>query len=208
MDTGVGMPESVRQKAFEPFFTTKGVQGTGLGLSVVYGIMERHGGQIEVNSSPGKGTTFTLRFQTAPQEKKGGPEAGRPLATSPRRLLLIDDDKTVRTTMASLLRTVGHEVIEASRGAEGLSCLAERAVDMVITDLGMPEMTGWEVAHRVKREHPQVPVVLLTGWGQPLVDGSAERASVDRVLEKPIRLEELQDVIARLTTRARGRETA
>jgi PAS domain S-box-containing protein len=198
-DTGVGMTEEVRQRIFDPFFTTKGVQGTGLGLSVVYGIMTRHGGRIDVASDPGQGTTVTLRFQAA---STGVPATTKPAPTppSPRRLLLIDDDPAVRQTLASLLRAAGHTVIEAVGGAAGLALLAQTPVDCLLTDLGMPEMTGWDVARAAKAHSPALPVVLLTGWDEQHVARDATgQGVVDRVLGKPFRLGELLSVIADLT---------
>jgi len=197
-DTGIGMSEAVRQKIFEPFFTTKGLHGTGLGLSVVYGILERHGGRVEVESSPGQGTTITLHFQAATETVPASEEA-TPLRPIPQRLLLIDDEPLVRTTTGNLLRVAGHTVLEAESGAAGLALLAEHPVDCVLTDLGMPAMTGWEVAQAVKAEHPMVPVILLTGWGEQAA-GETGRAEVSRVLGKPIRLEELLRTIAALTS--------
>jgi CheY-like chemotaxis protein len=197
-DTGVGMAEEVRQKIFEPFFTTKGVKGTGLGLAVVYGILERHGGRVDVTSTPGQGTTVTLHFRAA-AAGIAVPSAAPPLLPTPRRLLLIDDETTVRATMGTLLRAVGHEVIEAESGPEGLASLVARPVDLVITDLGMPEITGWEVAQQVKAAHPHLPVILLTGWGQQPPPPVSGQDWVDRVLGKPIRLEALQGAIAALT---------
>ena len=197
-DTGIGMAEDVRQKIFEPFFTTKGVRGTGLGLSVAYGIMERHGGRMDVTSAPGQGTTVTLHFQAA-AAGIAAPAAAHPLRSASRRLLLIDDEMTVRTTMGTLLRAVGHEVTEAENGPEGLASLADRPVDLVITDLGMPGMTGWEVAQQVKAAHPRLPVILLTGWGQQAPPPASGQECIDRVLGKPIRLEALQGAIAALT---------
>jgi PAS domain S-box-containing protein len=197
-DTGVGMTEDVRRKIFEPFFTTKGVKGTGLGLAVVYSILERHGGRVAVASAPGQGTTVTLHFQAA-AAGIAAPAAALPLRPAPRRLLLIDDETTVRTTMGTLLRAVGHEVTEAENGPDGLASLAGRPVDLVITDLGMPDMTGWEVARQIKATHPRLPVILLTGWGQQAPPPASGQECVDRVLDKPIRLEALQEVIAALT---------
>jgi signal transduction histidine kinase/CheY-like chemotaxis protein len=198
-DTGTGMSEEVRKRIFDPFFTTKGKLGTGLGLSVVYGIMERHGGRIEVGSVPGRGTTFTLCFRIAPAIKAvPSIREGSPLP--PRRLLIVDDDPTVRHTLANLLRSAGHEVIEADGGSEGLARLADSSVDLVLTDLGMPGVSGWDIARASRERRPGLPVVLLTGWGdQPGMEESRERGLVDRVLGKPIRLEDLQAVIAELT---------
>ena len=195
-DTGVGMPEAVRQKIFEPFFTTKGVKGTGLGLAVVYSILERHGGRVDVTSVPGQGSTVTLHFQAA--AGIAAPAAAPSLRPASRRLLH-RRRAMVRTTLGSLLRAMGHTVTEAASGVDGLATLAARPVDCVLTDLGMPEMTGWDVARAVRVQHPIPPIVLLTGWGEQAPGDAAEMPLVDRVLGKPVRLEELLDTIAELT---------
>jgi CheY-like chemotaxis protein len=128
----------------------------------------------------------------------GAPDRQGESAGTSRRVCLIDDEEAVRTTMASLLRSLGHHVIEAQNGADGLACVAEHRVDVVITDLGMPGMTGWDVAERLKAADPARPVILLTGWGQDAPAAPGE-ARVDRVLGKPIRLAELHRSIVELT---------
>jgi signal transduction histidine kinase/CheY-like chemotaxis protein len=201
-DSGVGMSDDVRSRIFDPFFTTKGVKGTGLGLAVVYGIMERHGGSIAVESTPGVGTTFRLRFRAAESPHHGRPEVSAAAAPAHARILLVDDDAVVRSTIATLLRVMHHTVVEAASGAEALAYLAEETVDLVITDLGMPKMTGSEVAERIQSLRPGVPVILLTGWGQQLA-GAPPRA-VDQVLSKPIRVEALQAAITQVLAGRRG----
>ncbi|MBI3084897.1 MAG: GAF domain-containing protein, partial [candidate division NC10 bacterium] len=197
-DTGTGMSEEIRRRIFEPFFTTKGMHGTGLGLAVVYGIMERHGGHIHVASVPGRGSTVTLQFQAAL-----GPVVARQKASAtvagPRRILLIDDDSWVRESLSDLLRTVGHHVTEADGGAAGLAHLVESPVDLVLTDLVMPEVSGWDIARAIKSRLPGLPVVLMTGWGDQVVKEASERGLVDRVLGKPFPLEEILRVIRELT---------
>jgi PAS domain S-box-containing protein len=199
-DTGVGMSDDVRQRIFEPFFTTKGVKGSGLGLSAVYGIMIRHGGQIIATSAPGHGTTFTLRFRAVPDAVPPY-EAGNTVPRSPSRLLVIDDEPFVRSTVAGLLRAAGHAVVEADSGAAGLKRLSEAAVDCVITDLGMPGMTGWEVAQAIKARTPQLPVLLLTGWADQ-AEKDAGSSAVDGILHKPVRLNDLLRAIGDATQSA------
>jgi len=198
-DTGTGMSEEVRGRIFEPFFTTKGVRGSGLGLSVVYGIMERHGGQIALETALGQGTRVTLRFQAAASPVPT-PRTETAAASTPLRVLLVDDDPAVRQTVGSLLRTIGHQTVEADGGAAGILRLGESAVDLVVTDLGMPEVTGWDVARAAKAHDPRLPVILLTGWGDQIVPDSSRRGLVDRILGKPFRLEELRRAIAELQT--------
>jgi len=197
-DTGVGMPARVIRHIFEPFFTTKGVRGTGLGLSVVYVIMERHGGRIEVTSTPGQGTTFTLHFRAA-RTDDATPVKPAPPAVPSRHLLLIEDDPIVRQTMADLLRAAGHIVTEAIGGAAGLTALTVHSVDLVLTDLGMPGMSGHDIARAVKAHAPGLPVILVTGWGAEASEESADQGVVDRVLGKPVRLQELLRTVAELT---------
>ncbi len=202
-DTGIGIPEEIQGRIFDPFFTTKGFHGTGLGLSVVYGIMERHGGQIDVTSAPGQGTTFRLRFRSAPPDAVPGAPQPTPALAPGRRILLVDDDTPVRRTLAGLLRASGQEVLEASSGAEAIERLATMPVDMVLTDLGMPGVTGWDVACAAKAHNPGLPVVLLTGWGDHVTAEAPSGVRVDRVLTKPVPRSAVLAVIAELTATRR-----
>ena len=199
-DTGIGMSEEVRQRAIDPFFTTKGVQGTGLGLSVVYATVIRYGGRMDIASAPGQGTTVTLRLPAAPAEAR--PTARLPAwgPVSPRRVLVVDDDATVRSPLASLLRAAGHTVLEADGGSAALALLGTQSVDCLVTDLGMPDMTGWALARDAKRLMPTLPVLLLTGWGSHVgaEEPDADRLA-DRLLGKPVRIEDLLAAIAELT---------
>jgi len=197
-DTGIGMTDEVRGRIFDPFFTTKGLHGTGLGLSVVYGIMERHGGRIDVTSAPGQGTTFRLRFRAAPQDSvQTDPHSTSALAPT-RRILLVDDDAPVRRTLAGLLRASGQEVLEADSGAAALGWLETTSVDLVLTDLGMSEVNGWDVARAAKARRPDLPVVLLTGWGDHVGTEAPTDVRVDRVLTKPVLRSTVLAVIAEL----------
>ena len=198
-DTGLGMTTDVQRRVFDPFFTTKGLHGTGLGLSVVYGIMERHGGRIDVTSAPGQGATFRLRFRPADPEAETSSGHATPAVVPSRRILLVDDDPAVRQTLAALLRASGQDVLEADGGAAGLRRLESASVDLVITDLGMPEVTGWDVARAAKARRPDLPVVLLTGWGDQVGAEAPADALVDRVLTKPVPRQTVLAVIAELT---------
>lgn len=197
-DTGVGMADEVRRRAHEPFFTTKGVKATGLGLSVAYGIARRHGGEVTIDSAPGRGTTVLVRFPAvAAVERTAPPAPGA--RRGPLRVLLVDDEEEVRHAMAEMLAIDGHTVVAAADGAEALGLLErDPGVELVMTDLVMPAMTGWDLAAAVKARRPALPVGVISGWGD-LPDSSAGGHSpVDFVLPKPFTLEALHDAIGRL----------
>ncbi|MBI3624993.1 MAG: GAF domain-containing protein, partial [Candidatus Rokubacteria bacterium] len=170
-DTGVGMPQEVRRRVFEPFFTTRSPQRSGLGLSVVHGIVARHKGTIEIESQEGRGTTCQLRLPTG--SVIGAAVAPVPAPPSPRApggapILVIEDEDHLRRTLVEILTTAGHSV-EASRdGLEGLARFQRGRFDLVMTDLSMPECSGLEVATALKKMNPTTPVVLMTGWGDLL----------------------------------------
>ncbi len=200
-DTGTGMDEDTRRRCLEPFFTTKGERGTGLGLAMVYGVVQRHGADLEIDSAPGQGTTVRLSFQlAAPSATRA--EAAAPTST-PRRLrvLLVDDDPLVLRSLRDILEKDGHVVAAASDGQSGIDAFgaAQRrgeAFDTVITDLGMPRVDGRKVASAVKDASPSTSVIMLTGWGQRLLSDGGMPPHVDRVLGKPPRLRELREALA------------
>jgi signal transduction histidine kinase len=199
-DTGVGMPEEVKQRALEPFFTTKGPRSTGLGLSVNYGIIKEHGGELEIVSAEGQGTTIRIRLPVlSPSEERPSPIASSVPAGAglPLRILVIDDDQEVRNVLASLLAVLGHTVRQAAGGREALAWLEAGApVDLVLTDLGMPEMTGWEVARAIQALRPRLPVGLVTGWGSQGDAIPEDHQVIAFRLSKPFRVEALQEAIA------------
>jgi len=199
-DTGTGMSENVRLKAHEPFFTTKGVKATGLGLSVAYGIVRSHGGELTLDSREGRGTTVTLTLPRAVSH----PTA--PAPATPRdgalRVLLVDDEDEVREALAEMLASHGHTVVTAAGADEAFERLeGEANLDLVLTDLVMPGRTGWDVAAHVKARRPLVPVGLITGWGDAADVDEARRAMVDFVVEKPVSIEALRDAVARARAR-------
>jgi signal transduction histidine kinase/CheY-like chemotaxis protein len=200
-DTGVGMSDEVRRRAFEPFFTTKGPQGTGLGLSVAHGIIQRHGGELGLRANEPRGTVVTMRLPQATAMKPG--PAPRPTPPGAAlRVLIVDDEVTVREALADTLADEGHTVIQTAGGKEALARLSEGArVDVVITDLGMPEMTGWDVARAVRGQWPELPIGLVTGWAVALEMSDEERRAVDFVIAKPYTVEALRAALTGLTPR-------
>ena len=204
-DTGAGMTEAVRSRCLEPFFTTKGERGTGLGLAMVYGMVQRHSAELEIESEPGTGTTVRLDFPVAMLGEMRQPAT--PLrALRPLRLLLVDDDPLLLRSLQDVLASDGHSVTPAGGGQKGIEeffAARERGepFELVITDLGMPKVDGRTVAAAIKSAAPDTAIILLTGWGQRL-QGEGERpACVDRVLSKPPRISELRAALAELADR-------
>jgi len=193
-DTGTGMTEETRRHLFDPFFTTKGSRGNGLGLSVVYGIVTRHGGRIDVATALGEGTTFQMRFAAAAGlavESEADQAALAPMLLPPGRILVIDDEAEIAEVLKDALSAEGHAVATAFSGGDGIRLAAEDDYDLVFTDLGMPDMTGWEVAERIKADRPDLPVVLVTGWGASLDQDEVERRGISAILHKPFEINEL-----------------
>jgi CheY-like chemotaxis protein len=166
-DTGVGMDEATLQRATEPFFTTKGPgRGTGLGLSMAKGLAQQSDGELLVESAPGQGTTVTILLPRTEEVPRPAPAAppGEILAQDALTILLVDDEPLVRDSVARLLGELGHEVSEASSGAEALDWLRERRPDLIVTDYAMPGMTGTVLAAAARDRWPELPVLLLSGF--------------------------------------------
>lgn len=197
-DTGVGMTEDVRRSVFDPFFTTRGVEGTGLGMSVAYGIVKRHGGTISIESEPGKGTAVTVTLPSANDLSQDGSGLPRQehVSVDPARILVVDDEEMFAQVFVEMLSEFGHSVCVARNGADALEQFDRDRFDLVFTDLRMPEMSGWQLAETIKNIDPAVPVVLLTGWGAVVDDSDIEASGVDMVLAKPVKLEKLSSIVA------------
>jgi PAS domain S-box-containing protein len=185
-DNGVGMAEQVKSRMFEPFFTTKGLSGNGLGLSMVYGIVSRHRGSIEVESKEQVGTVVRMRFPSVDPTK--GDLAGpmRHPAPFQARVLVVDDEIDLVAVMRDTLRREGHEVVTATGGNDGIERFRAGKFDAVLTDLGMPDVSGWEVARIVRTEGgPRIVLGLVTGWGATVSDEVMVAHGIDFVISKP-----------------------
>jgi CheY-like chemotaxis protein len=194
-DIGIGMTEEVRKKVFEPFFTTKPFSNTGLGLSMSYGIIKRLGGEIEVESKVGKGTTFTiiLPIGLEGKEEKNTPSLIRKGMEA--RVLVIDDEETVRSVLSRILSEVNYRVATAENGEEGIRLFKEGDFDMVLTDLGMPGMSGWEVCKAIKKMNPHTPVGMITGWGAEVDQAKIEENGIDFLIPKPFQFDQILKVL-------------
>ncbi len=203
-DTGIGMDEETRRRCLEPFFTTKGERGTGLGLAMVYGMIQRHSAELEIDSTPGKGTTMRLVFAAASASNLVAVPAAPQLPSRPLHLLLVDDDPMLLGSLQDILREDGHVVAPTSGGQAGINafaaaCERNEPYDLVITDLGMPYVDGRKVAAAIKSLSPNTPVILLTGWGQRFIAARETPPHVDKVLSKPPKLSELRAAFVELT---------
>jgi PAS domain S-box-containing protein len=197
-DTGTGMPEDVREKIFEPFFSTKGAHGTGLGLSVSHSIIERHGGTIRVESDPGRGTTFTIELPATERPACQIEELTSVLHSRPLSVLVVDDEPSVRETLADMLSALNHRVELTDSGQGALEKIRNTSFDLVFTDLAMPEMDGWDTARAVRRERAETFIVLVTGYGVGTVPPAGEPGLVDAIIGKPFDFDQVSEVIARL----------
>ena len=206
-DGGIGMDDDTRARIFDPFFTTKDVKGTGLGLSVAYGIVSRHRGIIDVQSAPGQGTVFTLTFPVGAVPVEFGPQADR-VSTTQLDCLVVDDEETVLSVLAEMLRGMGHKVTTALGGPAAIERLRSEQFDVVFTDLGMPDVNGWDLAAAVKQRRAETVVVLVSGWGFQLEEDAAVTRGVDRVMAKPFSFGDVEDALRALFTADGSRRAA
>jgi PAS domain S-box-containing protein len=195
-DNGVGLSKEDAAHIFDPYFTTKGRGHAGLGLSIAKRFIERHGGSIRVESIKGAGSTFKVEFPlltTSEPEKLA--LSVRPKAPVHLKILIIDDEPLVRSLLKQVLEKSGHSVAEAGNGQEGIRSFRENNFDLVITDHGMPVMNGQDAAFRIKKQKPETPVLLITGW-QAETDATFQKPSgIDEVITKPFDLENLLDLV-------------
>jgi signal transduction histidine kinase/ActR/RegA family two-component response regulator len=196
-DTGIGMTEDVKKRVFDPFFTTKGVTNSGLGMSVSYGIIKRHGGEILIESEPQKGTSFIIHLPTGYGEEVGLAKEVSVLKESRRaRILVIDDEDSVRDILSRMLKTKGHKVVVAPNGEEGIERFRAETFDLVLTDLGMPKLSGWDVGKTIKGINPKTPIAMITGWGVELDREKLSESGIDLIISKPFNFDQVIDLVS------------
>jgi signal transduction histidine kinase len=211
VDTGVGMYPEVRSRIFDPFFTTKGKAGLGLGLAVSFGIIRRHGGTIEVESQYGSGTEFCITLPVAKIAEKSVqqpsecvepvvPEIPLPidepsLERLPTRMLVVDDEDFVRDLLRDILEGESCDVCVAASGSEALSLFNKMKFDGVFTDVGMPGMSGWELAREIRQTDKQIPIAVITGWGEAVGSHEQKAAGVDWVVAKPFTADRIAELV-------------
>ena len=213
-DTGTGMTEDVRSRVFDPFYTTKGKGGLGLGLAVSYGIVRRHEGALEVESEPGSGTCFRIKLPVARGAVKAG-EAKEPPAltvvpqdTGRTRILVVDDERHVRELLRDILEGEGYQVSMAESGQEALAMLDAAAFHGVFTDIGMSGMSGWELAQAVREIDADVPVAVITGWGEMVGPDERTAARVDWIVPKPFETRQIIDIAREVSRRREAQASA
>jgi CheY-like chemotaxis protein len=212
VDTGVGMYPEVRSRIFDPFFTTKGKAGLGLGLAVSFGIIRRHGGNIEVDSHFGSGTEFRITLPIA-KIVEGGitvefsnpespatvidelPELSSTVEYAQPRLLVVDDEDFVRDLLHEILEGEDCEVQLAASGSEALQMFQESKFDAVCTDVGMPGMSGWELAREIRHLNQHIPIAVITGWGEAVGSNEQKAAGVNWVIAKPFTAERIAELV-------------
>jgi signal transduction histidine kinase len=207
-DNGIGMDENTRQRCLEPFFSTKAKRGgTGLGLAMVYGMMQRHNGVIDIDSVPGRGTCVRLTFPIRDKVPKAQPGPISPaIQNRSLRILCIDDEPQVQELLKDCLTTMKHQVDVASGGKQGIEMFRQAArkknpYEIVVTDLGMPDIDGRQVAKTIKGEFHGTPVVMMTGWGTMMREDGEAPPEVDALVGKPPRIKELNDLLIRFAAR-------
>jgi signal transduction histidine kinase/ActR/RegA family two-component response regulator len=205
-DSGTGMSEDVRSRIFDPFFTTKGKGGMGLGLAVSYGIICRHEGSLEVESELGRGTSFVIKLAVARQSAPAQPSESsvQPAALAApvaARVLVVDDEDYVRELLRDILDSLGHQVVEAEDGFKALELFDSQAFDAVFTDIGMPGMSGWEFARLIRERNGEIPLAVLTGWGEALSSEEQKAARVDWIVPKPFLIERIAEIVKEISER-------
>jgi len=211
VDTGVGMYPEVRSKIFDPFFTTKGKAGLGLGLAVSFGIIRRHGGNIEVESQYGKGTEFCITLPVAKKCEKSVQQfeqvdivetavthTAPPVLSAERphtRLLVVDDEDFVRELLSEILEGEHCDVYLAASGSEALSMFRDMEFDAVFTDVGMPGMSGWELAREIRQINASIPIAVITGWGEAVGSHEQKAAGVNWVVPKPFTADRIAELV-------------
>jgi two-component system cell cycle sensor histidine kinase/response regulator CckA len=199
-DTGHGMSPEVVERIFDPFFSTKGPgEGTGLGLSVVHGIVKKHGGGIDVKSTPGEGTTFEIFFPSLEEMATEPDQEAEVLPTGNERILLVDDETSMAEMERDMLESLGYRVTARTSSVEALKAFRARPdqFDLVVTDMTMPLMTGAEFSRKILALRPDMPIILCTGFSERIQEETAKSIGVREFVMKPIILRDIAHIIRR-----------
>jgi CheY-like chemotaxis protein len=207
-DTGTGMTPEVKQRLFDPFFSTKGKAGTGMGLAVSFGIIRRHEGSIEVDSEPGRGTTFKIslpKVVTAANELTGNGTAETAIqpADDKVRVLVVDDETHVREVLIEALESEGCEVVPAESGEIALALYDQYGgkFDAVFTDIGMKEMSGWELVNEIRKHSQTLPIAIISGWADAISVQTKNDVKADWIVAKPFDIDRISSIAHEIAQR-------
>ena len=195
-DHGSGVDPKDRDRIFYPFFTTKNKPGAGMSLAIVHGVVVRHGGRVLVSDQVDHGAIFTVTFPCQPADEQISEITGKTRADAKLRVLVVDDDIQIRQVLSDMLKMDGHEATTCCDGYEALVELNNGTYDLIITDLGMPGMSGLDLAMTVHEKSPDLPITMITGWGTQLDHNEIKTRGIKRVLSKPFHLKEIKALIA------------
>lgn len=199
IDDGIGMTDEVRKRCLEPFFTTKSERGTGMGLAMVYGTVQRHGGSLEIESQSGKGSTFRLALPIDSGEAQHNePELDEEGVSASLHILVVDDEPPILQFVTQCLKMDGHTFVTANNGLEALNAYEPNRFDLVITDRAMPKMNGDQLATAIKRAAPDQKIIMLTGFGEMMKSAMEKPAGVDAVVGKPVNCNQLTRAIKQI----------
>lgn len=195
-DDGDGIPYQNRDSVFDPFFTTKGRRGSGLGLSIVEGIVKRHQGEIDVQSASGWGTIVLIDLPLSDEKAavRDVVEQDR-TEVKPQPILVVEDEEPIREMMVEALSMDGHRVSSVASGEAAVKALSGSDYSVLLTDLAMPRMSGWELAEKASKRNPSTKIVLVTGWGEEIKEEERLARGVHQVISKPFRLRELRTAV-------------
>ena len=200
-DTGHGIPVHIIERIFDPFFTTKGKgEGTGMGLSVVHGIVGSYGGTITVSSEPAKGSNFKIYLPTVERDMEPLPIAEEPFGSGTERILLIDDETAIVDIGKQMLESLGYKITARTSSIEALELFKAKAdsFDLVITDMTMPNMTGDKLARELIRIKPEIPVILCTGYSAQINQKQAMAMGIRAFVSKPVLRREIAETIRKI----------
>jgi len=209
IDTGTGMTPEVKSRLFDPFFTTKGKGGTGMGMAVSFGIIRRHNGSIDVESEPGRGTTFKISLPVAETESATADESPKQEASvgeDKLRVLVVDDETAVREVLREALEAEGCEVMVAESGEMALKLYdsSKVRVDIVFTDIGMPEMSGWELASEIRKRSETIPLAIVSGWADAISCDARQEIKADWVVSKPFDIATIAGIASEVAGRRKN----
>lgn len=213
-DNGIGMTPEVKSRLFDPFFTTKGKGGTGMGMAVSFGIIRRHNGSIDVESELGRGTTFRISLPIASEAQSSAEVGlGRLEAASGEgkiRVLVVDDETAVREVLREALEAEGCDVLIADSGEMALNIYDARdgKIDVVFTDIGMPEMSGWELASEIRRRSKTIPLAIVSGWADAISCDARQAIKADWVVSKPFDIATIAGIANEVAARRKSETNA